>query len=70
MYSPVTFETTHRFVKLRINEPVERGHWRTVAQVGFVLDDDGLTVFSTYNNGESSRKGTAEESFDDLLVVR
>jgi hypothetical protein len=38
--------------------------------VGFVLDDDGLTVFSTYNNGESSRKGTAEESFDDLLVVR
>ena len=65
----IAFETTHGIVQLGINQPEQSGHRCAVAQVRFVLDHDGPTVFGPYHHSETSGQRTADQSFNEKLIV-
>ena len=66
---PVTLQAAHRVVEFRIDQPVEGGHRRAVAQVRFVLDHDGRAVLATHDDGEAARRRSPEQGLDDRLIV-
>jgi hypothetical protein len=63
MNSPLALETTHRIVQDGVNEPKERRHWCTVAQVRLIFDNDRATVRAANYNGEATSKRTSDELF-------
>jgi hypothetical protein len=64
-----SLETTHGFVDLRIDEPEERGHRRTVTQVRFVLYDDGSTVESSHDDRAAPGEWSTEIGLNDGNIV-
>ena len=69
VHAAFALEPTHGSVQIRIHEPVERGHWRAIAQVRLVFYDDGAAVVATNNDREASRGRSTEERFNNELVV-
>lgn len=69
VHSPVAFESTHGVVQLGIDEPVQRGHGRTVSKVGLVLDDDGTPVRATDDHRETPGERSAQQRFDEREIV-
>jgi hypothetical protein len=60
VHPAVTFDATDRVMQFRVDQPVERGHGGAVAQVRFVLDDDGTSVNATNDHSESAGEGASE----------
>lgn len=54
MNAAFALEATDGIVQFGVNEPKKCGHRCSVAQVWFVLDDDGTTVFGTNDDGETT----------------
>jgi hypothetical protein len=69
VHATVALEAAHRRVELGVDEPVQGGHRRAVAQVRLVLNDDGRVVESAYHDRETTSGGTTEQRFDDRLIV-
>jgi hypothetical protein len=65
----VTFESTHGVVQLGIDQPKQGGHGRAVAQVRFVLDHDGPTVFGPHYYRESGIERATDQRFNEKLIV-
>jgi hypothetical protein len=66
--SAFTFETTHGVVQLGINEPIQSGHGRAIAQMWFVLDHHRASVSTPHYDRETSTEGTADQSFNETLI--
>ncbi len=69
VHTTFAFESTHRVVKIRIDEPVQRRHWGAVAQVRLILDDNGASVLPAHHDREPPAEGSTYQRFDNLLVV-
>lgn len=69
MDAAVTLESTHRRVKLRVDQPEECGHGCAVTQVRLVLNHDRSAVESSHDDRTPTGQSTAEERFDDGEVV-
>lgn len=63
--SPITLNSTHGVVKIRIDQPEECRHRRTVTKVRFIFDDDRSTVESSHDHGAPSREGSTKVLLDD-----
>jgi hypothetical protein len=59
----IALEATHGIVQLWIDQPEQRGHRRAVAQVRFVLNDDGTTIATAHNDGEASGERSTNQRF-------
>lgn len=70
MHAPFALESTDGVVQIGVNQPVQGRHRGAVAQVGFVLDDDGTSVVRANHDRETPAKGATYERCDMLLIVK
>ena len=63
--SPVSFNSTHGVVEIRIDQPEERRHRRSVAKVRLVFDDHWSTVESSHDDGAPPREWPTKVLLDD-----
>jgi len=63
--SPIAFDSTHGFVEIRIDQPEERRHRRSVTKVRFVFDDNRSTVESSHDDGAAPREWSTKVLLDD-----
>jgi hypothetical protein len=65
----LAFQATDRVVDLRIDEPEQCRHGRTVTQVWFVLNDDRSTIVAAYRDGEATGEGSPDQRLNEQLIV-
>ena len=70
MNAAFALEAADGVVQFGVNEPEERGHRCSVAQVRLVLDDDRTAVLVANDDRETTPKGSSNEQFNECVGRR